>query len=711
MDKGRNAGAEGIVDFVGSPQFGCKVMFWAENTGVSGTDNTGQGSNDLGDSLSLIENGTILLRAKVRRDLFPFPANLKNASGTVTFYLDKPASTSGQASLQMTATYRFDKVDFKYDEKTETLWDLTLGGDRISALTPSGFANNGSQPTTTARAPGNQYLYSGRSKVYDPSTVGPIIDGSVQRVNLWGVSADTDAAEVTAIGTILAAYVTPPQPREVVNTITCNRLSSSVLTFTINWKQLNAQRDIEVPAHIVSVDPRDLQSYAASSIVYALSSIIPTPVPPSGLKLAGQQQTQINEFLSVDRREYKKNDSQDAIELPGTVTSIDNSSLNSQAIIVKVDGTTSTLTGFSLRDTSTVQMTAAGTQHWATTTKFGLTTTAQDEIFPSEFTLLDPNSLNTMAMHTVISNNTAPTYSAPSGLKIVNSKVVQLTGSLGTNNQYKGVWELGTRDSADNATFPETFSTRGSDETFTDSVATLITTGTNGNIATHANLLWSQFQGTPYAKGLRLSPVTDGIRKLVQKYRNIGYLVRGTTRSGARQIQAQVSGGIVQLHIESAFYYTGTVGNPGRALIILSRVEDYSADIRDFILFRQIVGTTIPENSSSTINGITLPDIGQVNSGTFLGLAAGTVAYQGVKFKVNLGLTAAGNLSMLIGYSFHGNSLGIINGVPTSIYRRGLPRQFLSLPAPNSWVAATSLGYSDIVVPTNADFSAFNSLP
>jgi len=63
VEHGRNAGVEGICDITGSGvQFGVRVLFFAEASGVSSVNNTGQGDTDLADSLALIENGTAILR-------------------------------------------------------------------------------------------------------------------------------------------------------------------------------------------------------------------------------------------------------------------------------------------------------------------------------------------------------------------------------------------------------------------------------------------------------------------------------------------------------------------------------------------------------------------------------------------------------------------------------------------------------------------------
>lgn len=239
MNKGRQAGTEGVVDIVGYPQFGAQVLFWNEDTVVSSVNNTGQGDGDIGDSLGLIENGNVILRGKVRKDLFPFPAILKNAQGTVTFYCDKaPVSGTGQADVKMTATFRIEKVSQRHDEKTETMWDITIAGQRVGDLVPSGFAGDSRQPSTTARTAGNKYLYEGRQKLYDPNS---LVDMSDQMFNVWGISADTDAAEVTAITGILAAYSTAPQTGEKQHTATCHRLSSAVVRVRVHWQRLDTK--------------------------------------------------------------------------------------------------------------------------------------------------------------------------------------------------------------------------------------------------------------------------------------------------------------------------------------------------------------------------------------------------------------------------------------------------------------------------------------
>jgi len=503
VDKGRNAGVTGIVDCVingVTVNFGMQVYIWDEDTAVSTVENTGQGSNDLGASLNLIENGNVLLRGKVRKDLIPFPNALKDAQGTVTFTLSKGIPGGGQADVNMVATYRFNQVKVHYDDPKETMWDMTIGGPRVSALVASGFANNASSSTLTPNGSGNTYLYSGRQKLYDPNA---LVNTSDQPFNFWGLSADTDAAELTALGQMLAYWVTPPQASQKVHSVSVERLSSVVMRVRVHWGMLNTADEIIVP---------------------------------------------------------------------------------------------------------------------------------------------------------------------------------------------------------------RTNSVRSYTEAFTDEQAFLVATNGTMTTAALANQIANSSQGVNYLASIIAQLRTPNINFVVAKYYNPGQLWRGSTKSGARQVKAQMSGSNAQLYVDRVVQYT-TGSNP-RGLIYLGIVDDYSVVIRDFMLFRMFTCTTIPEFGTVTVNGVskTLPQLGQMNSGTWQGLAAGTVVYQGAQFKVKIDQLTNGALTMLMGYKFHVNTYGIINGVPTSYIRRAYMRQFSgSFPSDQSWVNASTLGFPNVTQPTSASFTDFTS--
>jgi hypothetical protein len=264
------------------------------------------------------------------------------------------------------------------------------------------------------------------------------------------------------------------------------------------------------------------------------------------------------------------------------------------------------------------------------------------------------------------------------------------------------------RSTSDDTLFPHVMSSRASETPFLDHTSAILTH--TSNAATLANILWNGtssgngFQSVAFAKGLVVTPLVDGKFLAVYEYRNPGATVSGTSRSGGRLVEAIVNGTSAQLYVVSNLSY-GT----GRRRIILSRRRVFGSVVRRFVLFRQLTGTTIPDQSPTTINGVTLPLIGATNNATFLGLAAGTVLYQGPKYKVNIGLASSGNFPIAIGYEFHSDSLGIVDNVPQNVFIRDTVGLINDTNTAPHYQDSTVLGYSGITIPTQGSFGAFIS--
>jgi hypothetical protein len=490
MDTGRNGGISGVVDTAGNPSFGVKVYVWKEETSASRVDTTGQGSNDLSSVVGLLENGSVILQGKVRRDQFPNPNRLLNARGTLTMTLEKAMPGSGATDVKQVGVYDFKKVEKAYNEKDQTVWDVTIVGDRYGSLTLTGFG--GTQTITSALASGNSYTYAGRQKLYDPNG---LVDSSDQSFVCWGIATDNDAAEVTTIAGILSSYSTAPQTAEKQHTAVGERLSSGVMRIKLHWSP---------------------------------------------------------------------------------------------------------------------------------------------------------------------------------------------------------------RSTSDDLLFPQTNSVRSYTDAFTDKVPFIVdSTLSSANLA---NAIANASQGAAYLHSVLVRPHSDGKKVVVFDYQNPGQLWRGSTKSGARQVMGRVNNaGVVELFVDDIRAYSNT-----RCLIYLRPITDYTVLIRDVVLFRVITSTVIPEAYPSTINGVALPYVGQANNATFQGLPAGTAVYQGVKFKVKIDQLINGALTMLMGYLFHTNSYGIVNGLPGTYVRRAYLRQFPGgYPSAQSWVSAATLGFPGCVVPTQGSFAAF----
>lgn len=707
MDHGRDAGITGAVDIAGSPQFGVKVLFWNETTDISSVNNTGQGDGDLDDSLALIESGRMLLRGKVRRDLYPFPATLKNASGTLTFTYS--AAAGGTAAVKMSCQVRFDKVDFKYDEKSETMWDITIGADRLGALTPTGFAGNGNQPTTTARTAGNKYLYAGREKHYDPATIGPIIDSSLQKFNLWGVAADTDAAELTAIATILAAWNTPPQTREKVYTAAVVRLSASVVQITVQWRQLNSQDAIEVPAHIQLEDPNYLGSLLASAAVFVITSGLPAIAStylsgtPDGLKLAMRQQDQLNKFLSVDKRTYKKTDSKDDRQLPGTFTKFDLSTIpittSGRKTLLFPTGTPpadpTPPTNSKIIGKTTLTLTAAGNPTQSEVVyEFGPANPQNRVEWGGTFKTVDPFYIAQPCAITLISSGTVPAIPAAPATGTVFVSVTQ--GRQLTDQpagRFPWTFRYGPSTNADKVIDGGSFSSRSN---FQPAVDVQSATGSSTSTAqVIADVLRDSFFSTPgpgaiFPYRLRVNKINPQIYRVSKTWMNPGILVLESLMSYPRDAPGRISGGNVQVWIaEKRARGNFFMYRVGRARI--------NSPIRLFTV-RRMFQQAPPIPDQAVLSNTT-------NNNTFLGLAAGTVYYRSAVASTNIANT--GTLPFFLDYLFTNDPNGVFDfaGFQEAWY---YSRANLSA---GTWTNASNLTGAGIVgtIPAQADFSPFTA--
>ena len=411
-------------------------------------------------------------------------------------------------------------------------------------------------------------------------------------------------------------------------------------------------------------------------------------------------------------------DSKDEHELPANITHLDPLNLTSTASRGLVNGTTSTLTGFALRSTSVNQLTngtVASLNSYFTTTEFGLRNTVEDHTFPGTFFENDTNGLFTKGEVTFVGANSAPTFSMPAGfpstLKVVSAKTVRLTSSLGTNNQYETVWNLGLKDTTEEILFPQVKSIRTSNQAVDYSPA--IYSVTTAPWYAVASGLWKQYQGSVSSAGGYLNKITvgaivDGKMLANFEYSNPGVRVKGKSQSGAAMLECIMNGTNPQLYVESNLAYgfakNGTTSN-SRRMLVLSRQRSHSVIVRDFTIFRMVPATAIPDANPVQINGVTLPTPGHINGATFLGLPALTVKYAYADYDVNTTFFVDGVLNVMMGYRFHYVSTGIIDYVPQSIYLRRFAQQVST--TATGWVNAADIGVREIVQPATDSFLAF----
>ena len=238
---GRNSGVTGYVDIQGTPAFTVKVYTFQDVTEASTTDTTGRGSGSFDTSIGGIDSGTLLLRGKVQRKGYPAPANLRNASGSITLTYD----VSGNTPVTKTQTIRILRCEFLFNIKDEANWDVTITAQRTGNTAYTGWG--GDQITPSEPAAGNSLLYPGSTKLIDANKIS---EDSIQRIAVWGLSADTDAAEITSVSATLAIYATPPQTSEKVFNTSFERINSVSGIVTITWRLSDTLDEVQLPLTI-----------------------------------------------------------------------------------------------------------------------------------------------------------------------------------------------------------------------------------------------------------------------------------------------------------------------------------------------------------------------------------------------------------------------------------------------------------------------------
>jgi hypothetical protein len=259
--------------------------------------------------------------------------------------------------------------------------------------------------------------------------------------------------------------------------------------------------------------------------------------------------------------------------------------------------------------------------------------------------------------------------------------------------------EVGLTDTLDDAVIPATSSFRSAQAPSRDAVGGVLNSALTTVAA--ADAAWASFQATAHAMGVTLKPIAGDNKLIVYEYLDPGILLEGYTTGGGRWIKGKIESGTLKLFVQ-----TNRSRGSGQRLIVFSRVWQTGKPIRRFVLRRSLQGTTIPEQSPSTINSITLPLIGQANNGPFLGLSTGTCLYEGPLYSTQIGL--ASTYPFFMGYQFYSDANGIFEELPDDLFYR--PQTLSTSTTDTGWVDAATLGLAVApITASTASFAAFTA--
>ncbi len=308
--------------------------------------------------------------------------------------------------------------------------------------------------------------------------------------------------------------------------------------------------------------------------------------------------------------------------------------------------------------------------------------------------LLPLSASTNAAISNAVTNFISVTAAPATGLKFATAAVHRLDDKAAF---MLGDWSL--LSTADRVTIPHLHSFRSNNGPATDSVGTL--TAASSTVAIQSNTLFAAWQANAFADSVTLEAKNDLERVAIYHYFNPGVQVIGESGPLNELMPARFSGGSIQLFVMENYlpFSTST-----RRWIRLSKMRLTGATVRRFKILRMIVSTVLPDQSPTTINGVTLPLFRQTNNASFLGLAAGTCQYLYATYSVNI--SAAGTFNFKMEYHFEENSSGFFDNVPDNLFKG--PQWFTTASTTKmDWVNSSALNVSTITQPSQASFAAF----
>lgn len=248
LQHGRGEGATGVIDMIvdgithSNYTFGCRVYGWDWKAALTPIDRTGRSGRPkyrLGDP-----KGNLSLEGQVQTAQYPFPANAKYATGTLTLTQDLGTNSTPNFLCGVSLPVKIAGWDLgthdKRREGSSDLWDYTLSAIVNGPLTSVNW--NGTQVTFTAATLNYCETDVGLSKVIDPNG---LTTRATRRIDAEGVP-DNDTGEVAT----LLAYISnaiPPVADLQLNTVSWVRSDSAGGQFVEDWRLRDTTQDVTFP--------------------------------------------------------------------------------------------------------------------------------------------------------------------------------------------------------------------------------------------------------------------------------------------------------------------------------------------------------------------------------------------------------------------------------------------------------------------------------
>jgi hypothetical protein len=273
------------------------------------------------------------------------------------------------------------------------------------------------------------------------------------------LNEQTDLGDSGRITQVTASVTPPTAP--AAPTAACKLLRvetrqqhASKWAHTFVYGPRSAQDEIEMPATHTGDDPQDLVDEAEITQVTTSATPPTTPAAPVGTKLYKTTTRPIKDGRWAHTFEFHRRDSKDAVQMDGTVTRNDATSLTDSATITQVTTSGTPPAAPASPDADAVLVETESQQlhpnAWRHKWTYAPRTSQQAVEMDGTFTSNDPLDLSDSAEITLVNSSSTPPAipTAPTGQKHRRTRSQQLTGG-----KWKHSFEYGERTTQEEVEF------------------------------------------------------------------------------------------------------------------------------------------------------------------------------------------------------------------------------------------------------------------
>lgn len=336
LQRGRNrSGFTGLIDLPGlgtGVKFYADIVRWSHRQDGASRPRRGRGGGRYATYRWILGGGSGSASGDLQTSGWPAPSTWQGEEGTITVQVD--------TSKTIAIPIKVGVCDISFDTTKKVPDDIPKVAFTWTATGPMVFTGwSGTQPTAATQSKSDLQLWEGTSWTVDANALAS--SGQVV-VDWWDAGVtDTNAAEITKLAAIVAAF-SPPSPYKK-RPATIVRDATDGGTITIPVGLTDTKDDEEMPSTPYAVDAAGIFGQVSITKIQDTSTISwpTTPTEPADLKHGKVDKIQRNDGKWRLTYNFVRNNSQDTIEFEGAHESEDPDDLGETArIIVVTDSAT-----------------------------------------------------------------------------------------------------------------------------------------------------------------------------------------------------------------------------------------------------------------------------------------------------------------------------------------------------------------------------------